>query len=100
MTNQGRVFGMNVTSDIENRNTRLKNASEIVMKAATKDCEEGFSTNINLRFETEDMYYGLCGGLFFLGITLGVVFIIGLMLIIYYKQISEGYEDRQRFQIM
>lgn len=94
------TFGMNVTSDIENRNTRLKNASEIVMKAATKDIEEEFSTHINLRFETEDMYYGLCGGLFFLGITLGVVFIIGLMLIIYYKQISEGYEDRQRFQIM
>ena len=40
------------------------------------------------------------GGLFFLGILLGVVFILGMVLIIYYKQITEGYEDQDRFQIL
>ena len=94
------TFGMNVTSDKEDKNARLKKATEIALKAASKDCEEGFSTRVDLKFETEDMCYGFYGGLFFLGITLGVVFMIGLMLIIYYKQISEGYEDRERFQIM
>ena len=40
------------------------------------------------------------GGFFFLGIFLGIVFILGTVLIIYYKQISEGYEDATRFDIM
>ena len=43
---------------------------------------------------------GVYGGLFFLGIFLGVLFIMAAVLIIYYKQISEGYDDRERFIIM
>lgn len=42
----------------------------------------------------------LYGGLFFLGIFLGTLFLMATVLIIYYKQISEGYEDRERFEIM
>ncbi len=45
-------------------------------------------------------FYSLYGGLFFLGILLSIVFIFAAVLIIYYKQISEGYEDRSRFEIM
>lgn len=45
-------------------------------------------------------FYGLFGGLFFLGIILGIVFIFAAVLIMYYKQISEGYEDQSRFEIM
>lgn len=45
-------------------------------------------------------FYGLYGGLFFLGILLGIVFIFAAVLIIYYKQVSEGYEDQSRFDIM
>ena len=45
-------------------------------------------------------FYGIYGGLFFLGILLGVVFVFAAVLIIYYKQISEGYEDQSRFEIM
>ena len=45
-------------------------------------------------------FYSLNGGFFFLGIFLGFLFIMATVLIIYYKQITEGYEDRQRFQIM
>lgn len=40
------------------------------------------------------------GGLFFLGLFLGLLFIMATILIIYYKQISEGYDDRKRFEIM
>lgn len=46
------------------------------------------------------LFLGLYGGLFFLGILLGIVFIFAAVLIMYYKQISEGYEDRARFEIM
>ena len=45
-------------------------------------------------------FYGMFGGLFFLGIMLSIAFICAAVLIIYYKQISEGYEDRRRFEIM
>ena len=40
------------------------------------------------------------GGLFFLGLLLGIVFLFAAVLIMYYKQISEGYEDQSRFGIM
>ena len=45
-------------------------------------------------------FYGLFGGLLFLGIMLSIVFLAAAVLIIYYKQISEGYEDQARFAIM
>lgn len=45
-------------------------------------------------------FYAIYGGLFFLGIFLGVLFLMGTTLIIYYKQVSEGYDDRERFEIM
>lgn len=50
-------------------------------------------------FERADAF-GLYAGLFFLGIFLSVLFTISAVLIIYYKQISEGYDDKKRFEIM
>ena len=45
-------------------------------------------------------YYALNGGFFFLGLFLGFLFIMAAVLIIYYKQVTEGYEDRERYRIM
>lgn len=45
-------------------------------------------------------FYGLYSGLFFLGILLGIVFLFAAVLLIYYKQVSEGYEDQAQFSIM
>ena len=45
-------------------------------------------------------FHAMIGGLFFLGIILSIVFICAAVLIIYYKQLSEGYEDAGRFEIM
>lgn len=45
-------------------------------------------------------FFSLYGGLFFLGLFLGFLFLLGTALIIYYKQVSEGYEDARRFSIM
>ncbi len=59
-----------------------------------------YYTNLDSRAESRDEFYGLYGGLFFLGILLSLVFISATVLIIYYKQVSEGYEDRSRFEIM
>lgn len=45
-------------------------------------------------------FYGLYGALFLIGILLSIVFVFAVVLIIYYKQISEGYDDRKRFEVM
>lgn len=55
---------------------------------------------IESRAENKDDFYATFGGLLYLGIILSIVFIFAAVLIIYYKQISEGYEDQARFEIM
>lgn len=45
-------------------------------------------------------FYSMYGGFLFLGMFLGILFLAATALIIYYKQVSEGYEDRKRFEIM
>lgn len=60
--------------------------------------------NLNCSWDCSSLerteFMGIYGGLFFLGILLGIVFIFAAVLIIYYKQVSEGYEDQSRFEIM
>ena len=53
-----------------------------------------------LRAEAADDFYGTYGSLFFIGIVLSIMFICAAVLIIYYKQLCEGYEDQPRFAIM
>lgn len=63
--------------------------------------EPGFQTRIvNARAEQRDSYMEMNGGFLFLGLFLGSMFLMITVLIIYYKQISEGFEDRERFAIM
>lgn len=57
-------------------------------------------TVVAFRQEFRDECTELYTGIFFMGITLSVVFLIAAVLIIYYKQITEGYEDASRFSIM
>jgi putative ABC transport system permease protein len=45
-------------------------------------------------------FYSLYGGFLFLGLFLGLMFVMATILIIYYKQITEGYDDRERFRIL
>lgn len=56
--------------------------------------------NYQPRAEMREEWYAMTGGFLFLGIFLGGLFTIGTILITYFKQVSEGYEDRTRFQIM
>ena len=51
-------------------------------------------------FTDREEFYSVNGGFIFLGSFIGLLFIIGTVLIIYYKQISEGYDDSERFKIM
>ena len=55
---------------------------------------------INSPIEERGGAYAMYGGLLFLGIMLSIVFLFATILIVYYKQISEGFEDQSRFEIM
>jgi len=68
---------------------------------------EGFYLNadarnymVEIKSESEFSFRSMYGGLLFLGVFLGFVFLLGTVLIIYFKQISEGYGDHRRFEIM
>ncbi len=55
---------------------------------------------VEVREANKDSLYQLYGSILFLGIFIGSLFLMGAVMIIYYKQISEGFDDRKRFQIM
>ena len=68
----------------------LENAPKTGFHVQYTECREA---------ERQD-FYGTYGGIFFLGILLSLVFLLATVLIIYYKQVTEGYEDEGRFEIM
>lgn len=55
---------------------------------------------VNEKTENAEEFYSMNGAFLFLGVFLGIIFMMAMVLIIYYKQISEGYEDRERYRIM
>lgn len=63
-----------------------------------QDFESGYY--LESRESSRSNFLWLYGGLFFLGLFLGLLFMMATVLIIYYKQISEGYDDKERFAIM
>ncbi len=69
------------------------------LKAKLKESISGVKI-IEDRYTTRQDFISLYGNLFFLGIFIGTLFMITTILIIYYKQISEGYDDKERFIIL
>lgn len=62
--------------------------------------EDGMVYGANIAGESTVEMNALFGGVLFIGIFLSIIFMVGTVLVIYYKQISEGYEDRERFVIL
>ena len=85
-------------------NTGLSREQQLALGGAIRealiDPADGWSYSASFRAEAADDFYGTYGGLFALGIVLSVLFIAAAVLIIYYKQLCEGYEDQPRFAIM
>ena len=81
--------------------TKVSNlASELLdseKAAGTIEVGMNYST---IKQELYNSFYSMFGGILFLGIFLGLLFLMGAAMIIYYKQVSEGYEDKERFEIM
>ena len=97
------IYTYELHIDIDGTKEQKKQCGNAVIKAIRdkKSDETGYSARlVETRENNRESFFGLYGGLFFLGIFLGVMFLMITVLIIFYKQISEGYEDRERFIIM
>ena len=64
------------------------------------DNQEGANYYLSSREEDKALQYESNGGFLFLGLILGTIFLMAMVLIMYYRQISDGYEDRERFLVM
>ena len=83
-------------SEIEVWNTIKNNMNDIVYR----DSDGGYRYYLESKEESRDYFFGMYAGLLFVGVLLSIVFLFAAVLIIYYKQISEGYEDQKRFEVM
>ena len=84
----------NTSTDIQDKTEEFE-AYVNVLEASNDD-----SIMVGSREDAAKDIYGFMGSLLFVGALLSVAFFIGAVLVIYYKQISEGYEDRDRFVIL
>ena len=86
-----------VAFDLEGEEKAALSAMQNIKSRVEEEIPAGFCEGKEL--SREEFYY-LYGGLLFIGIYLGALFLMATVLIMYYKQISEGYDDRERYQIM
>lgn len=95
----GEYYAPNITASL---NWNLK--ANVVDKVKYFATQSTYAKENSFDFETREATikkaYELNGGFLFLGVLIGIIFIVGTVLITYYKQINEGYEDRDKFQIM
>ena len=92
--------GMNVTASEEEQLKLANDYSKFLDDFNRELNKEGsYVYGSNLADSSAQMS-ALFGGVFFIGIFLSIIFMVGTVLVIYYKQISEGYEDRERFIIL
>ena len=80
--------------------TDSPDALQLDAKASVYAAFQGHTLSITLVCEQWSDYISIYGGLFFVGIILGLLFLMATVLIIYYKQVSEGFDDASRFEIM
>ena len=93
-------FDLDSEADTDTQEKLAKTLRSEAMKSTGKDFYGMSSLSVDTRSLCRRDYLSLFGGLFFLGMVLGPLFSIAAVLIMYYKQICEGYEDAERFAVM
>ena len=81
-------------------NAKEKEQEEFQKAVYNLMAKNGYHGTMESSVNARQSFMGIYGGLFFIGIFLGLLFVMATVLIIYYKQISEGYDDKERFAIM
>ena len=92
--------GMNVTASEDEQLKIADDYSKFVNNFNRELNKEGSYVYGSNLADSSAQVSALFGGVFFIGIFLSIIFMVGTVLVIYYKQISEGYEDRERFIIL
>ena len=92
--------GMNVTASEEEQLKLADDFSKFLNNFNRELNKEGSYVYGSNLADSSAQISALYGGVFFIGIFLSIIFMVGTVLVIYYKQISEGYEDRERFIIL
>lgn len=90
----------NVAGDKDAQLAVYDNIRAGINKILISNADGSASYSHGCREAERSIFYGMYAGLFFIGILLSIVFLFAAVLIIYYKQISEGYEDQKRFEVM
>ena len=93
-------FDLDSEVDTDTQEKLAKTLRSEAIKSTGKDFYGMSSLSVDTRSLCRRDYLSLFGGLFFLGMVLGPLFSIAAVLIMYYKQICEGYEDAERFAVM
>ncbi|ALF27990.1 ABC transporter permease [Streptococcus intermedius] len=82
---------------IQSANKKVNLQESIFNALHNQQGKESKIISVSERYHIEKEYQGVIGTLLFIGIFLSTIFLLGTVLVIYYKQISEGYEDREGF---
>ena len=93
-------FDLDSEADTDTQEKLVKTLRSEAMKLTGRDFYGMSSLSVDTRALCRRDYLSFFGGLFFLGMVLGPLFSIAAVLIMYYKQICEGYEDAERFAVM
>ena len=99
-SNGTNAFNTEISIDYKGSQKNHKAFEQELLKQIKKMFPKDTNIDDIAKQDVRDMYYGMYGGLLFLGMFLGLLFLMATALIIYYKQISEGYDDRDKFVIM
>lgn len=85
---------------IQSANKKVNLQESIFNALHNQQGKESKIISVSERYRIEKEYQGVIGTLLFIGIFLSTIFLLGTVLVIYYKQISEGYEDREGFIVL
>ena len=93
-------YGFDLSCDSQEQIEIYQSVKNVMQQSGYPDSQTLSYVRCDSAAQDRDYFFGLHGGFFFLGILLGIVFVFAAVLIMYYKQVSEGYEDQSRFDIM
>ena len=88
-------YSYDLRGTVENKTAYCEGIRGVIYDANIEGCH-----GVEDYYTAKEDIFAILSSLFFIGIYIGAMFLVATVLIIYYKQISEGYQDRERFRIM
>lgn len=86
--------------ELQGSEKQIEAAEKEITGLLNGEMADGSYNYVECRTLSKAGFYGTYGGILFIGVFLGILFVMATVLIMYYKQITEGYEDKERYAIM